>query len=49
MQSFDFIITSKCVVDLFLECFKVQTEINVGYYFAILKENHFLEGKIWMW
>jgi len=47
MQSFDFIIISKCVVDLFfLEHSKVQTELNVGYYFAILKENHFLTDKI---
>lgn len=47
-RSFDFIVISKCVVDLFLEYSKVQTELNVGYYFAILKENHFLKDKIWM-
>lgn len=46
MQGFDLIIISKCFVDLFLECSRVQTELNVGYYFVILKENHFLKDKI---
>lgn len=46
MQSFDLIIISKCGVDLFLECSKVQTKLKVGYYFVIFKENHFLKDKI---
>lgn len=46
MQTFDFILISKCAVDLFLECSEVQTELNVEYYLAILKENHFLKDKI---
>lgn len=41
MQSFDFIVNSKCVVDLFVKYSRVQTELKVGCYFTIAKENHF--------